>query len=86
MEEKLDLLLIKLQKLEDKIDEVKFAIEAHRTEHSLSKGPGMGQAPPGMPHSGGTPGGYQPGGIPFGPPDMGGGGMGGGVPFGPPGM
>ena len=86
MEEKLDLLLIKLKKLEDKIDEVKFAIEAHRTEHSLSKGPGMGQAPPGMPHSGGTPGGYQPGGVPFGPPDISGGGMGGGVPFGPPGM
>ena len=86
MEEQLDLILIKLHKLDDELALVMFAIEAHRTEHSLSRGPGMGQAPPGMPPSGGTPSGYQAGGVPFGPPDMMGGGMGGGAPWGPPGM
>lgn len=77
MEEKLEIILIKLNKLQEDVAKLQHAMDSHRTEHSLMAGPGMqNSAPPGFPPSGNTPGGYSPGGIP----------MGGGVPFGPPGM
>lgn len=69
MEEKLDLILIKLKKLEEKLDSVSAALDAHRTEHTLAKVTGRGmEGPPGMPPAGNGPGGYGAGGSPFGPP------------------
>lgn len=80
MEEKLDLILIKLKNLETKLEEVSQSLNAHRTEHTLQKVTGSQmQGPPGMPPAGGGPGGYGGGGVPFGPPNMGSPG------FGPPG-
>jgi hypothetical protein len=71
MEEKLDLILIKLKNLEEKLNSVSAALDAHRTEHTLQKVTGSQmQGPPGMPPTGGGPGGYGGGGIPFGPPNM----------------
>jgi len=70
MEEKLDMILIKINKLQEEIIKLQHAMDAHRTEHSLQSGPGMQSGPPGFPPSGNTPGGYFPGGVPFGPPGM----------------
>ena len=74
MEDKLDLLLSKLNKLEETILEMKETIDAHRVEHGFAKMQDGGgnaqftgqQSPPGM---GGMPMGG--GGMPQGMPGMG---------------
>ena len=73
MEDKLDLLLAKLIKLEKTIESMKTTMEAHRVEHGFAKmqdggvnanfGGQQQQGPPGM----------MGGGMPMGGPGMGGG-------------
>ena len=76
MEEKIDIILIKLKRLERTLDQLKEDFNTHRMEHSFSHGPGSAGmlwevvdlkgvclckvSPP-------MPGGVQ-GGTPFGPP------------------
>ena len=70
MEDKLDLLLSKLNKLEETILEMKETIDAHRVEHGFAKmqdggiNRNFGGSPQGMPGGGG---------MPMGMPGMGGG-------------
>ena len=81
MEEKIDIILIKLKRLEKTLDKLTSDFETHRMEHSFSHGPqthgggmpmGGGGPAGGMPVQGGPPmpGGMQQGGAanPFGPP------------------
>ena len=70
MEDKLDLILLKIKTLERKIDEITKTVEAHRLEHGFEKmqdggiNRNFGGSPPGMPGGGG---------MPMGMPGMGGG-------------
>tara|TARA_Y100000004_G_scaffold186969_1_gene239158 strand:- start:2134 stop:2364 length:231 start_codon:yes stop_codon:yes gene_type:complete len=75
MEEKIDIILIKLKRLERTLDQLKEDFNTHRMEHSFSQGPGGG-----MPMGGGGPDGGMP--MQGGPPMPGG--VQGGTPFGPP--
>ena len=68
MEDKLDLILLKIKTLERKIDEITKTVEAHRVEHGFSKMQdggvnanfgGQPQNMPGMPGMGGMGQGYQ---------------------------
>tara|TARA_Y100000022_G_scaffold15484_1_gene12049 strand:+ start:2542 stop:2787 length:246 start_codon:yes stop_codon:yes gene_type:complete len=80
MEEKIDIILIKLKRLEKTLDQLKDDLSTHRMEHSFSQSPHGGGGMPmggggpagGMPVQGGPPmpGGMQQGGAPnpFGPP------------------
>jgi len=78
MEDKLDLILLKIKTLERKIDDITKTVEAHRIEHGFAKmqDGGVNQqmgggTPAGMPGSGGMSGGN---GFPgMGMPGMGGG-------------
>ena len=73
MEDKLDLILLKIKTLERKIDDISKTVEAHRVEHGFAKmqdggvnanfGGQQQQGPPGM----------MGGGMPMGGPGMGGG-------------
>jgi len=76
MEEKIDIILIKLKRLERTLDQLKEDFNTHRMEHSFSHGPGSA----GMPMGGGGPEGGMP--MQGGPPMPGG--VQGGTPFGPP--
>lgn len=76
MEEKIDIILIKLKRLERTLDQLKEDFNTHRMEHSFSHGPQGG----GMPMGGGGPEGGMP--MQGGPPMPGG--VQGGTPFGPP--
>tara|TARA_B100000287_G_scaffold89044_1_gene81458 strand:- start:361 stop:600 length:240 start_codon:yes stop_codon:yes gene_type:complete len=78
MEEKIDIILIKLKRLEKTLDQLKEDFNTHRMEHSFSHGP---QGGGGMPLGGGGPDGGMP--MQGGPPMPG---MQGGSPnpFGPP--
>ena len=59
MEDKLDLILLKIKTLERKIDEISKTVEAHRVEHGFEKmqdggiNRNFGGSPQGMPASGG---------------------------------
>ena len=80
MEDKLDLILLKIKTLERKIDEITKTVEAHRLEHGFEKMQpggvnknfgGVGQTPqgpPGMPPGMGSGGGMDRG---YGMPGMG---------------
>tara|TARA_B100000029_G_scaffold14817_1_gene15299 strand:- start:2161 stop:2457 length:297 start_codon:yes stop_codon:yes gene_type:complete len=74
MEEKLDIILLKIRELKVELDEVKEAIESHRLEHAFQGAPGSDQVGP---LGGMTPGSGNQGGIPGVPqpmhPGMGGG-------------
>ena len=67
MEDKLDLILLKIKTLERKIDDISKTVEAHRVEHGFEKmqdggiNRNFGGAPQGMPGSGG--GGMMPPGM-----------------------
>ena len=62
MEDKLDLILLKIKTLERKIDEITKTVEAHRLEHGFEKmqdggiNRNFGGTPQGMPGGGGMPG------------------------------
>tara|TARA_B100000941_G_scaffold46466_1_gene29011 strand:- start:1882 stop:2148 length:267 start_codon:yes stop_codon:yes gene_type:complete len=59
MEDKLDLILLKIKTLERKIDDITKTVEAHRVEHGFEKmqdggiNRNFGGSPSGMPGSGG---------------------------------
>lgn len=79
MEEKIDIILIKLKRLEKTLDQLKDDLSTHRMEHSFSQAPHGG----GMPMGGGGPAGGMP--VQGGPPMPGGMQQGGAPnPFGPP--
>ena len=85
MEEKLDLILLRIKMLEGQLVELKQSLDAHRHEHTAMQHPGiagqmrggdagmggMGMSPGGFPPGAG---GYQdqqsPGGSSYGPPGM----------------